>query len=253
MRNSARFIPSLFTVLNLFCGFLSIINATNNNLEQACLFIIYASLFDAFDGVVARFTGTSSKFGVELDSLSDVVSFGVAPSFIMYRFYFYQMDGPGIAIASLVMIFTSLRLARFNAQLVGFDKNYFSGVPAPLSALTLIAFFLFYFNKNFSPQLSEIFIYILAFLLPALMVSKFKYDTLPKFSIRELKAHPVKSIIILLIIIMIIVTKGDGLFAFCLFYLSTGIFRALKNFVRRLFRPAHADTEEEMKVKTTNL
>ena len=227
MRNSARFIPSLFTVLNLFCGFLSIIYATNNVIEQASLFIIYASLFDAFDGVVARFTGTSSKFGVELDSLSDVVSFGVAPSFILYKFYFYQFEGPGIAIASLIMIFTALRLARFNAQLVGFDKNFFNGVPAPLSALTVSAFFLFYFNKNFNPYVSEIFIYILAFLLPALMVTKFKYDTTPKFSGREIKAHPVKSIIILLIIIMIIVTKGDGLFVFCLFYLSTGIFRGI--------------------------
>jgi CDP-diacylglycerol---serine O-phosphatidyltransferase len=253
MRNSARFIPSLFTVLNLFCGFLSIISSTNNNIEQASLFIIYASLFDAFDGVVARFTGTSSKFGVELDSLSDLVSFGVAPSFIMYRFYFYQMEGPGIAIASLVMIFTALRLARFNTQLVGFDKNFFSGVPAPLSALTVSAFFLFYFNKNFSPQVSVIFIYILAFLLPALMVARFKYDTTPKFSGREIKAHPVKSIIIFIIIIMILVTKGEGLFAFCLFYLSTGIFRGIKNFVRRLFRPSHTGTEEEMKVKTTNL
>lgn len=253
MKNSTRFIPSLFTVLNLFCGFLSIISSTNNNLEQACLFIIYASLFDAFDGVVARFTGTSSKFGVELDSLSDVVSFGVAPSFIMYRFYFYQLQGPGIAIASLVMIFSALRLARFNAQLVGFDKNFFSGVPAPLSALTVSAFFLFHFNKNFSPQLSIVFVYVLAFLLPALMVAKFKYDTTPKFSGREIKAHPVKSILVFLIIIMILVTKGEGLFAFCIFYLCTGIFRGTKNFVRKLFRPSRTGTEEEMKVKTTNL
>src|SRR5437016_7829328 len=113
------------------------------------MFIIYAGLFDAFDGVVARFTGTSSRFGVELDSLADAVSFGVAPSFILYKFYFYHLDGLGIAISALIMIFASLRLARFNTQLAGFDKNYFSGVPAPLAALTVSAFFLFYFDKNF--------------------------------------------------------------------------------------------------------
>ena len=79
------FIPSLFTVLNLFCGFMAIINADALNFEQAALFILYAGLFDMFDGVVARFTGTSSKFGVELDSLADLVSFGVAPSFILYK------------------------------------------------------------------------------------------------------------------------------------------------------------------------
>jgi CDP-diacylglycerol--serine O-phosphatidyltransferase len=252
MRNSAKFIPSLFTVLNLFCGFLSIISAANSNIEQASLFIIYASLFDAFDGVVARFTGTSSKFGVELDSLSDVVSFGVAPSFILYRFYFINLDGMGIAIAALVMIFAALRLARFNAQLVGFDKNYFSGVPAPLAAVTIASFFLFYFNKNFNIQLSVIFIYILAFLLPVLMVTKFKYDITPKFSGREIKGHPVKYIIIFLVIIMIILTKGDGLFIFCVFYLSTGIFRGVRNWIRRLLRPSRS-TEENLKVKTHNL
>ncbi len=252
MRDSAKFIPSLFTVLNLFCGFLSIINSTNSNVEQACLFIIYASLFDAFDGVVARFTGTSSRFGVELDSLSDVVSFGVAPSFILYRFYFHTLDGIGIAIASLIMIFAALRLARFNAQLVGFDKNYFNGVPAPLSAITVASFFLFYFNKNFNPQLSLIFIYILALLLPLLMVTKFKYDITPKFSVREMKEHSVKYIIIFVVILLIIFTKGDGLFIFCLFYLSTGIFRGVRNRLRRLFRPTRSG-EENLKVKTTNL
>ncbi len=252
MRDSAKFIPSLFTVLNLFCGFLSIISAANSNVEQACLFIIYASLFDAFDGVVARFTGTSSKFGVELDSLSDVVSFGAAPSFILYKFYFSSLDGIGITIASLLMIFAALRLARFNAQLVGFDKNYFNGVPAPLSAITLASFFLFYFNKNFNSQLSIIFIYILAFLLPLLMVTKFKYDITPKFSGREIKAHPLKYIIIFIVIVLIIVTKGDGLFIFCMFYLSTGIFRGVKNRIRRLLRPTRSG-EENLKVKTTNL
>ncbi len=128
--NRMSFIPSLFTVLNLFCGFLSVVNASTGNIEAACLFIIYAGLFDAFDGVVARFTGTSSRFGVELDSLADVVSFGAAPSFILYKAYFEQFDGMGIAISALVMIFAALRLARFNTQLVGFDKNYFSGVLA---------------------------------------------------------------------------------------------------------------------------
>jgi CDP-diacylglycerol--serine O-phosphatidyltransferase len=156
------FIPSLFTVLNLFCGFMSLISAEAENFNQACLFIIYAGLFDAFDGVVARFTGTSSRFGVELDSLADVVSFGAAPSFLLYKAYFFQNDGFGIALASLIMIFGALRLARFNSQLVGFDKNYFNGIPVPIPAATVSSFFLFYFNKNFSPQVSEIFVYAIA-------------------------------------------------------------------------------------------
>jgi CDP-diacylglycerol--serine O-phosphatidyltransferase len=243
MTNRMSFIPSLFTVLNLFCGFLSVVNSSEGNLNIACLFIIYAGLFDAFDGVVARFTGTSSKFGVELDSLADAVSFGVAPSFILYKFYFYSLDGLGITIAAPIMIFAALRLARFNTQLAGLDKNYFSGVPAPISAVTVSAFFLFYFDRNFNPQLSVIFVYIIALLLPALMLSKFRYDTTPKFSRSAIKQHPVKFIVLLLAVILIAVTKGEGLFAFCLFYLSTGIFRGVKNFFKKFFLKK-SNTEE---------
>jgi CDP-diacylglycerol---serine O-phosphatidyltransferase len=239
LRNRAKFVPSLFTILNLFCGFLSIINAANNNPDQACLFIIYAALFDAFDGVVARFTGTSSKFGVELDSLADVISFGAAPSYLLYKLYFYQLSGPGIALASLIMIFSALRLARFNTQLTGLDKNFFIGVPVPISAVTVASFFLHYFNRDFPADLSRTFVYVLCILLPLLMVSRFKYDTTPKFSAKDFKAHPVKSILIILIFIMLILTKGEGLFAFCLFYLSTGIFRSFKNLFKKIFLSKH--------------
>lgn len=254
MKNRMGFIPSLFTVLNLFCGFMSIVHASNGNITEACMFILYAGLFDAFDGVVARFTGTSSRFGVELDSLADAVSFGAAPSFIMYKAYFGQHDAWGIAIASLVLIFGALRLARFNSQLVGFDKNYFSGVPVPIAAVTISSFFLFYFNKNFNAHLSEIFIYILALLLPALMVSKFRYETTPKFSLRELKEKPVKSIIVFLAIILVVVTKGEGLFAFSLFYLSTGIIRGTYNTIKKMFKKKgkEEDQNANLKVKSTN-
>jgi CDP-diacylglycerol--serine O-phosphatidyltransferase len=256
MKNRMGFVPSLFTVLNLFCGFMSVISASGGDITQACLFILYAGLFDMFDGVVARFTGTSSKFGVELDSLADLASFGVAPSFILYRSFFYLHDGLGIALASLIMIFGALRLARFNANLIGFDKNYFSGVPVPIPAVTVSSFFLFYYNKNFSSELSEIFIYSMAIGLPLLMVSTFKYDTTPKFSLRELKEHPVKSVIVVLSVILIAATKGEGLFAFCLFYISTGIFRSSKNFIRknitkRRYR-SNAGSEEDLKLKSTN-
>ncbi len=249
------FIPSLFTVLNLFCGFMSIVASSNGEIEQACMFILYSGFFDIFDGIVARFTHTSSRFGVELDSLADVVSFGAAPSFILYKAYFSSHDGLGIALAALIMIFAALRLARFNTQLTGFDKNYFSGIPAPLAAITVSSFFLFYFDKNFNHYTSEIFTYSIAFALPLLMISKFKYDTFPKFSIGAIKSQPVKSIFILIIILLIVFTKGEGLFAFCLFYISTGIYRGMKNQIRRLFfkkKFIDEQSEENLRFKSTN-
>ncbi len=234
---------------------MSIINADAQNFEKASLFILYAGLFDMFDGVVARFTGTSSKFGVELDSLADLVSFGVAPSFILYKVFFYTLDGFGIAVASLIMIFGAIRLARFNAQLVGFDKSYFSGVPVPIPGVTVSSFILYYYNKNFNAGVSEIFIYCIAIILPLLMVSKFKYDTTPKVNRREVKEHPVKSVIVVLSVILIAVTKGEGLFAFCMFYISTGIFRSTKNQIRKNFfgrKLGSDETDESLKLKESS-
>lgn len=236
---------------------MSVINADALNFEQAALFILYAGLFDMFDGVVARFTGTSSRFGVELDSLADLVSFGVAPSFILYKVYFFSLDGIGIALSALIMIFGALRLARFNAQLVGFDKSYFSGVPVPIPAVTVSSFILYYYNKNFNAFTSEIFIYCIAIILPLLMVSKFKYDTTPKFNRREVKEHPVKTIIVVLSVILIAVTRGEGLFAFCMFYISTGIFRSTKNQVRKFFfgkkmKPEDSEADESLKLKSSS-
>lgn len=255
MRNRISFIPSLFTILNLFCGFMSIVASANHDIDQACLFILYSGLFDVMDGIVARITRTSSRFGVELDSLADVVSFGAAPSFILYKAFFQSHDGLGVAIAALIMIFAALRLARFNVQLAGFDKSHFSGIPAPIAAVTVSSFFLFYFNKNFGQSTSQIFTYAIAVVLPLLMVSKLKYDTFPRFSFNALKTQPVKSIIIFIIILFIAVTKGEGLFAFCLFYISTGIFRGSVNQFRRLFfgKKAHNhETEKSLKFKSSN-
>ena len=91
-------IPNLFTAMNMFCGFLSIINSNNGVYVYAAWLIFIAALFDALDGMVARFTKSSSELGVELDSLSDIVSFGAAPSFLLYKTYFYQLDTIGIII-----------------------------------------------------------------------------------------------------------------------------------------------------------
>ncbi len=227
---------------------MSLIYAMNGNFTLASFFIIYAMLFDGFDGIVARLLNSSSEFGVELDSLSDMVSFGVAPSFIIYNLYFKNIETFGVVISSLFMVFSALRLARFNVQLVGFDKDYFKGLPTPIAAVTLCSFVIFYNNKIFSEEVSIYFIWLLAFLLPALMISNFKYDTLPKINKQNIKKYPVKFIIILIAAILIIITKGEGIFSFCLFYISSGIIRSFFNFIspkkKRLSKTA-ADKQNE--------
>lgn len=233
---SRKFIPSLFTILNGFCGFMSILNSAKGDITDACLFIIYAMLFDAVDGIAARLTKSSSKFGVELDSISDVISFGVAPSFILYYISFHELGDIGIVISSLMMVFASLRLARFNVQLTGFEKTKFNGLPAPMASFTLCSYILFYHNKILSPETSSVVIIILSIALPVLMVSRIKYDSIPKPSLTEFKKNPLIFIIILLGIILTIITNGEGSFSVCIFYIISGIIRTAKNMIFRKHR-----------------
>src|SRR5438067_7342303 len=113
--------------MNLFCGFFAIVKAserTTPGIRSAAWLIVLGGLFDALDGVMARLTKSSSEFGVELDSLADIVTFGVAPSAILYKAFFFQYPGIGLLLAALPAICGAVRLARFNVQLVGFDKDY---------------------------------------------------------------------------------------------------------------------------------
>ncbi len=227
---------------------MSIISSAQGNYDKAILFIVYAALFDAVDGLAARLTNSASKFGVELDSLADVVSFGAAPSFILYNIYFKEHGDFGVFLASLILLFAAIRLARFNVQLVGFDKDYFSGVPVPMAAMTVCSYVYFYHNKLFGNALSEKFIIGLAILLPILMVSKFRYDSVPKISPRTIRKYPVKFIFLFVGVIICIVTKGEGLFLFCLFYLSTGIFRGVfTQFNKTKRRRSFSEDEVETK------
>ncbi|MBK7158280.1 MAG: CDP-diacylglycerol--serine O-phosphatidyltransferase [Ignavibacteria bacterium] len=228
---SKKFIPSLFTILNAFCGFLSVINSANHEYETAAVFIIIATLFDAVDGLAARLTKSSSEFGVELDSLSDVISFGLAPSFLIYGIYLNELGDIGVVVSSLIMVFAAIRLARFNVQLVGFDKDKFNGLPAPMAAMTIVTYILFYHDKIFSLSSSKNFLFVLSIILPVLMVSRIKYESLPKPSLFAIKKNPIIFVILLIAVIITLATGGEGSFSFCLFYIFSGIIISFKNFV----------------------
>ncbi len=225
-RVTRSIIPNLFTALNMFSGFLSVLNAGNGKYIYAAWLIIIAAIFDALDGVVARLTKSSSELGVELDSLSDVVSFGLAPSVLIYTTYLKNFNEVGILISSLLLIFGGFRLARFNVQLVGFDKDHFKGLPIPLSAITMSAFVLTYYNMGvgFEKPYQHCII-PLVILLSILMVSKIRYDTIPKLTIQEIKAKPLHFAFIILSIILLIITSGKALIGIFVFIILFGIFR----------------------------
>lgn len=235
---SKKFIPSLFTILNAFSGFMSIVHSAEGSFDRAALYIIYATLFDMLDGMVARMLRSSSEFGVELDSLSDVVSFGVAPSFLLYSIYFKAFDGPGIAIASLIMIFSSIRLARFNVELVGYEKDKFYGIPTPVAAITICSYILIFHNKIFSSELSEVVIITLTIGLSLLMVSRFKYPVIPKITLVSLKKNYLVFSLLLAAVIVTIFTRGKAAFFLCLAYILSGIFVSIFNLFFRKKKPA---------------
>jgi len=130
-------LPTLFTVGNLFCGYLSIWNSIQGKFEWAAGLIFIAALADGLDGRVARLTNTASEFGEEYDSLADVISFGMAPAILLY---FWGLSGQpdlqrlGFMVSFLFVVCGSMRLARFNIQTRVVDKRYFVGLPIPMAA-----------------------------------------------------------------------------------------------------------------------
>ena len=225
-RLTSSVIPNLFTALNMFCGFLSILSASEGNFNYSAWLIFIAAIFDALDGMVARLTHSSSELGVELDSLSDIVSFGAAPSFLLYKTFFYSMNTWGIIISAMPLIAGGFRLARFNVQLVGFSKSFFLGLPIPSSALTIASFILAFYTSGFPNPISE-FITPMILVLSFLMVSNIRYETLPKFSIKSVKEKPFHFIFLILSAILVAVLYTKGLFLVFVFMIVIGIFRHL--------------------------
>lgn len=235
IRVTRSVIPSLFTTMNLFSGFVAIVKATGGEYVTAAWFIVLAVIFDGLDGMMARLTNTASEFGVELDSLADVVSFGVAPSYMLYQAFFHEWQAIGMVIAGLPAMTGALRLARFNVQLTGFDKSYFLGLPIPAAALTAISYLVFHHmssdaipSESWKPTL----ITIMTVGVSLLMVSTIRYDTFPKPTPRTIRQSPVKFAVALIGIISIIVTKGKAIFPFMLLYLVYGMIRQAVHILR---------------------
>lgn len=246
MRITRAVVPSLFTILNIFSGFRSIIHTSQGDYVLAAWFILLAAIFDMLDGIMARITKSSSDFGVELDSLSDVVSFGAAPSFLAYSIHLRTLEGWGMLISAMPMIFGALRLARFNVQLIGHDKDFFKGLPIPAMAVTVASYVLqFVDDTNRMPLLAEFLFPVTLVILSLLMVSTIKYDTVPKFSKRGIKQHPLRFTVGIIGLTAIVVTSGEALFAFFVFFIATGPIRYIIQYMYHAAHPSHKDVMEK--------
>lgn len=186
VRSSGKFhkgiyvLPNLFTSMNIFCGFYGIVSAIHGQYEKAAISILVAMIFDIMDGKVARATNTTSQFGIEYDSLADLISFGLAPGLVIYLWALEPMGRLGWLAAFLYMICGALRLARFNAMADENPSPHFSGLPIPAGAAVAATTLLLCERTHVSlvewPVVPMIMLYVLSFL----MVSTVKYNSFKK-------------------------------------------------------------------------
>lgn len=191
MRRVVVVIPSAFTLGNLFFGFWSIVSAYQGNFRWAGWFIVFAGILDLLDGRVARLSGTSSKFGAELDSLVDVISFGVAPAMLVY---FLELQGAGRhawILCYLYVVAVALRLARYNvvAATKTTPSSWFVGMPSPSAGMTLATWYAFSQTPWYRTSLAYLDLQreglvVLMLLLAVLMVSTVRYPRFPSMGLR---------------------------------------------------------------------
>ncbi len=190
LRRGVYLIPSLFTAGNLMCGFFSIIATFRGDYVNAALLILLANVFDGIDGYAARLTRTTSQFGVEFDSLADVVSFGVAPAVLVYLWALVPWDTWGWLAACTYVVCGALRLSRFNVQALGVSKSHFVGLPIPAAAqmITSTVILYYYLGGEGSPS-RHLTLLLVIYGLAALMVSNIPYFSLKNNDVR--KRHPI--------------------------------------------------------------
>jgi CDP-diacylglycerol--serine O-phosphatidyltransferase len=186
LRKAMFVLPNLFTVSSIFLGFYALVlcagDATPEQLYQAALAIFFAQFFDAFDGRVARMTKTQSDFGVQLDSLADVVSFGAAPALLVYKWALAPLGFLGLFISFSFAACGALRLARFNVLAQRGDKGssrFFVGLPIPLAAGTIVALVIAHYREfgSTTDPATRLPIALVVVLLSFLMVSTVRYRT----------------------------------------------------------------------------
>ncbi len=178
-RRLAFFLPNTFTALNMACGFFSIILGYKGDFYPASMILVLGAIFDSVDGRVARMTGTQSSFGEQFDSISDVVTFGVAPAFLVYNKFFVDMGRIGLITSFIFLLCGALRLARFNANIDKVSSDYFQGLPIPSGALALIGLTLF---STVVPEINNLKPLLIAYVLfyAFLMISNIPFNSFKK-------------------------------------------------------------------------
>jgi len=253
VRRAIVFVPNGFTLFNLFCGVYAIITAMRGNFSTAAAFIVVGGIADMLDGRVARATGTGSRFGEELDSLVDAISFGFAPAMITY-IWLQQIPNHGNWEWLLVFIFTScavMRLARFNVEQAGRKKAHFHGLPSPAAGLTLATYYwfsqtplynqtiiLFTDSKTLSDLPWHVILKGLMAILAALMISDVPYPTVPSIGFGSVR-RILGTLVVAGCVVLLIIRHEEFIFPALLAYVAYGAIKwVVLGFLGRSHSPA---------------
>ncbi|MBU1658008.1 CDP-diacylglycerol--serine O-phosphatidyltransferase [bacterium] len=232
--NLIYILPNLFTAASIFAGVFSMISAVKGEFNQAAWLILLSLIFDGLDGRIARLTNTTSRFGVEFDSLADIVAFGVAPALLMYLFVGYEFGRFGIVASALFVMFGAIRLARFNVMTSSSEPSVFIGVPIPTAAV-FISLLVLLFNKyGFKADFAMV-IMILSIVVSLLMVSNIRYPSFKKIDYSP--KHVMKLFVVLLFIaLLIFVFPIEGFTLLFIIYILYGPLRALILLAKRIVK-----------------
>ncbi|MDX9745853.1 MAG: CDP-diacylglycerol--serine O-phosphatidyltransferase [Syntrophales bacterium] len=237
IRKGVYILPNLFTTANLLCGFYSIILAMEGDFFLAAIPVLIAFVLDGLDGRIARMTNTTTKFGAEYDSLSDLVTFGVAPAVLVYVWGLTPFGKWGWLAASLFVICGALRLARFNIQIGIVDSKTFNGLPIPAAAAVVATTILLYYKLGGTGAYHNVFILFGVFAIAILMVSNIQY-----YSFKDLNffaKKPFMSFLLIVCILYIFIAETEiMIFTFALGYALSGPSWFLFKLVNKYFSQA---------------
>jgi CDP-diacylglycerol--serine O-phosphatidyltransferase len=183
-KKGIHMLPSLFTTGNVFCGFYSTVAVLNEEFYFAAWAIVIGMIFDGLDGRIARLTKTTSAFGEQYDSLADIVTFGMAPAFLVYSWVLKPFGRLGWMAAFLFLLCAALRLARFNVSKPEVRSECFIGLPSPAAAI-VIASIVIAFEDLFATRINPFIMVMVVYILAFLMVSNIKYPSFKKFDFRK--------------------------------------------------------------------
>jgi CDP-diacylglycerol--serine O-phosphatidyltransferase len=214
-------LPNLFTTAALFAGFYAIVAAMNGRFEAAAVAIFIAMFMDGMDGRIARLTHTQSEFGVQYDSLSDMIAFGLAPALVMYVWALGSLGKLGWLAAFVYTAGAALRLARFNTQVAIVDKGHFQGLPSPPSAALLAGFIWVCHDYGINGEDYSALAFLLTVIAGVLMVSNMRFKSFKDFDLKG-KVPFVAILIVVLIFVFISIDPPIVLFSMASTYALSG-------------------------------